>query len=207
MAGPPRPRRFARSLALALLALSVAANALGHGLAAFSIAPAWWVVVVVSAVAPAVLGAVVHLAVLVGRAGDVAGPAVPSVASRVDLDEPVPYALTAVAFDAEQLDDHGLSRFWENAGPAPAPRGVRAAALIADGAGRRRLARELGISEYEARQLIDRSRSTPDATDPADADPEVAATSTSRSTTGTSTEHDAAPQWASAVNGSGRALS
>ena len=31
------------------------------------LAPAWWVVVIVSAVAPAVLGAVVHLAVLVGR--------------------------------------------------------------------------------------------------------------------------------------------
>ena len=52
-------RRFARALALALLVLSVAANALGHGLAAYALAPSWWVVVVVSAVAPAVLGAVV----------------------------------------------------------------------------------------------------------------------------------------------------
>ncbi len=60
-------RTFARALALTLLALSVAANALGHGLAAFALAPAWWVVVIVSAIAPAVLGAVVHLAVLVGR--------------------------------------------------------------------------------------------------------------------------------------------
>lgn len=60
-------RRFARALALGLLGLSVAANALGHGLAAFALAPPWWVVVVVSAIAPAVLGAVVHLAVLVGR--------------------------------------------------------------------------------------------------------------------------------------------
>jgi hypothetical protein len=189
-------RRFARSLALALLALSVAANALGHGLAAFNMAPAWWVVVVVSAVAPAVLGAVVHLAVLVGRADHAADPAVPGRASRIDLDEPVPYALTVAAFDAERLDNNGLSRFWDHAGPAPAPRGQRAAELIADGAGRRRLARELGISEYEARQLIDRTRSTPDTTGPADADPDVAVTSTS-------TEHDAAPQWASAVNGSG----
>lgn len=195
-------RRFARSLALALLALSVAANALGHGLAAFNMAPAWWVVVVVSAVAPAVLGAVVHLAVLVGRADDVTGDATHDV-SRVrpdqlgDVDEPVPYALTVAAFDAERLDYNGLSRFWDHAGPAPAPRGQRAAELIADGAGRRRLARELGISEYEARQLIDRTRSTPDTTGPADAGPDVAVTSTS-------TEHDAAPQWASAVNGSGR---
>ena len=33
---PQRPGRFARALALTLLALSVAANALGHGLAAFA---------------------------------------------------------------------------------------------------------------------------------------------------------------------------
>lgn len=58
---------FARALALTLLGLSVAANAVGHGLAAFNMSPAWWVVVIVSAIAPSVLGAVVHLAVLVGR--------------------------------------------------------------------------------------------------------------------------------------------
>ncbi|MDN5932265.1 MAG: DUF2637 domain-containing protein [Pseudonocardia sp.] len=111
-------RRFARSLALALLGLSVAANALGHGLAAFQQEPAWWVVVIVSAVAPAVLGAVVHLAVLVGRPVPDVGQAEPDV------------------------DDD------------------RAAELIADGAGRRRIARELGVSEYEARRLIDRARTT-----------------------------------------------
>lgn len=66
--GPPSPaRRFARALALILLGSSVAANALGHGLAAYSARPHWTVVVLVSAVAPAVLGACVHLAVLVGR--------------------------------------------------------------------------------------------------------------------------------------------
>lgn len=58
---------FARALALTLLSLSVAANAVGHGLAAFNLRPAWWVVVIVSAIAPSVLGAVVHLAALVGR--------------------------------------------------------------------------------------------------------------------------------------------
>ncbi|WP_300006957.1 DUF2637 domain-containing protein [Pseudonocardia sp.] len=111
-------RRFARALALALLGLSVAANALGHGLAAFRQGPAWWVVVIVSAVAPAVLGAVVHLAVLVGRPVPDGRPAEPDV------------------------DDD------------------RAAELIAEGAGRRRIARELGVSEYEARRLIDRARTT-----------------------------------------------
>jgi hypothetical protein len=114
-----RARRFARVLALTLLALSVAANALGHGLEAFRLAPAWWVVVAVSAIAPAVLGAVVHLAVLVGRA---APP-----------DEPTS---------------------TPNDGPD------RVSELVAAGAGRRRLARELGVTEYEARRLLDRARPT-----------------------------------------------
>lgn len=65
----PSARTYGRALALTLLGLSVAGNALGHGLAAAGIArPHWLIVVLVSAVAPAVLGAVVHLAVLAGRA-------------------------------------------------------------------------------------------------------------------------------------------
>lgn len=136
-------RRFARALALALLGLSVAANALGHGLEAFRLAPAWWVVVIVSAVAPAVLGAVVHLAVLVGRTEtDEAGD-----------DEPITYGLTREAYDAGLLDEHGTSRRWDDAALD------QAAELIAAGAGRRRLSRELDISEYEARRLLADARS------------------------------------------------
>jgi hypothetical protein len=136
-------RTFARALALALLGLSVAANALGHGLAAFGLAPAWWVVVIVSAVAPAVLGAVVHLAVLVGR---------PQPAP--DVDEPVPYRLTAGVDEPESLDGEGLSRHRHD---APAEHD-RVTELIAAGVGRRRLSRELEITEYEARRLIERTR-------------------------------------------------
>ncbi|MDN5859116.1 MAG: DUF2637 domain-containing protein [Pseudonocardia sp.] len=143
----PAARMFARALALTLLALSVAANALGHGLAAFALAPAWWVVVIVSAVAPAVLGAVVHLAVLVGR------PKPPVVEPDLD-DEPIPYLLTADAYVHSLLDEYGVSRHWDDAPPAP----DRASELIAAGVGRRRLSRELEITEYEARRLIARTR-------------------------------------------------
>jgi hypothetical protein len=124
-------RRFARALALTLLGLSVAANALGHGLAASALAPAWWVVVIVSVVAPAVLGAVVHLAVLVGRPH----PA------------PEPGASATAVEQAPELPPA--------AGDAP---GQRARELIAAGAGRRRLAQELDITEYEARQLLGHAR-------------------------------------------------
>ncbi len=97
--------RFARALALTLLALSVAANALGHGLAAYALAPAWWVVVIVSAIAPAVLGAVVHLAVLVGRplpARHVEAP--PAVVPESDTSAAV-VAVIPVMTDMGQAED------------------------------------------------------------------------------------------------------
>jgi hypothetical protein len=155
-----RARRFACRLALGLLALSVAANALGHGLAAYVLLPPWWVVVILSGIAPAVLGAMVHLAVLVGHSA--------SDDTRPDLDdEPIPYQLTS---DPDVLDGHGLSYRWGDAptaAPEPAP--DRAAELIAAGAGRRRLSRELDITEYEARRLLEAAR--PATSSPADARP------------------------------------
>jgi hypothetical protein len=65
---PPGARKYGRVLALLLLVgASIGGNALSHGLSAFGIRPDWMVVVGVSAIAPAVLGALVHLVVLVGR--------------------------------------------------------------------------------------------------------------------------------------------
>lgn len=131
---PPDAERFARGLTWTLLAGSVAGNAIVHALTAYSLAAPWWLVVAVSGIAPGVLGAVVHLAVLVGRRGEL---------PHVE-DEPVDYWPT-------ELDEHGLSRAWETAPPAAPDRAER---LIAAGVGRRRLARELDITEHEARQLL-----------------------------------------------------
>ena len=62
----------------------------------------------------------------------------------------------------------------------------RAAALIAAGAGRRRLSRELGVTEYEARRLLDRARPTTDddtaaPTDDTEAAPTAPTTAGARS--------------------------
>jgi hypothetical protein len=149
----PDAARFARTLAWTLLAGSVAGNAVVHGLSAYGLPAPWWLVVAVSAVAPAVLGASVHLAVLVGRR-----PAVDDEAG----DEPCEY------WPVERLDDRGLSQAWETAPAALPVRGgdaggevlvdvERAEQLIAAGAGRRRLARELGVTEHAARQLLARN--------------------------------------------------
>jgi hypothetical protein len=178
-------RAFARGLATSLLGLSVAANALGHGLAAYAVAPPWWVVVAVSAVSPAVLGAVVHLAVLVGRgdpapagqAGDpwpTGDPSVPL--GRRDPDQVRAARLagmaptdTCAAADRASIELNDQNRVAELGGQDRAAESNgqdRAAELIALGAGRRRLSRELGVTEYEARQLLARART--------DIDPEPA---------------------------------
>lgn len=63
-----RVTRYARGLALCALTLSVAGNAAEHGMTAYGLAAPWWVLVTVSAVPPAALGATVHLAALLGSA-------------------------------------------------------------------------------------------------------------------------------------------
>lgn len=155
-------RQFARRLTWALLALTVAGNATHQGLTAAAVVPPWWLAVVVGAVPPAVVGAVVHVAVLVGRAPEdlgqegraEEGSGEPSFSE--DLDD---------AMSVEHLDEHGLSRFWKTAPPTGEPPVARteapddrAALLIAEGVGRRRLARELGVTEHEARALLDARR-------------------------------------------------
>jgi hypothetical protein len=124
----PDAERFARRLTWALLALTVAGNATHQGLAAAGMVPPWWVAVLVGAIPPGVVGAVVHVAVLVGRGTD---------CTQVEPTRQTP--------DADQPADDP---------PGVPPREDRAAQLIAAGAGRRRLAAELGIPEHRARALL-----------------------------------------------------
>jgi hypothetical protein len=90
--------RFARALTWTLLAGSVAGNAIVHGLSAYRLPAPWWLVVAVSAIAPAVLGAVVHLSVLVGRAYAQAVEDGEADSQGVDY------------WPVEHLDEHGVSR-------------------------------------------------------------------------------------------------
>lgn len=67
---PADARTFAQWLCLTLLGLSVAANGVDHYLSADALTAPLALIVVVSAVAPATLGAVVHLVVLTLRTAD-----------------------------------------------------------------------------------------------------------------------------------------
>lgn len=129
----PDVARFAGRMTWALLAVTVVGNAAQLGMHAHVVAPPWWVAVLVGTIPPAVAGATVHLLVLlVRRERDV---------------EVIADAVVVVDPPVDDVD------------PA-APRD-RAAELIAEGAGRRRLARELSIPEHQARALIAAHRGAP----------------------------------------------
>jgi hypothetical protein len=117
--------RQALGMTWSLLSISVALNGTTHWLESIHTAPSWPLVVAVAAVPPMVLGLCVHLAVGMGH--DTAPP-----------ESPAPTRSLPTAGDrVPDADD-----------PDPV------AELIESGAGRRRLAKELDISEHRARQLI-----------------------------------------------------
>lgn len=77
----PEAVAFARTLTWACIGASIVGNAGQHVMAELGVAPPWWVVVLVTAVPPATLGAAVHLGHLVRRTTNVPVP--------VPDDEPV----------------------------------------------------------------------------------------------------------------------
>lgn len=191
-AGPAR--RFGRVLALVLLAASVGGNALGHGLAAHqSVAvaqarPGWLVVVGVSAVAPAVLGAVVHLAMVAGRTG------------RTDPDQPddqpartvLPLAVVRLPDEQDQAADDNagepvggpVDQLGELVGQPPPGRDASDDVLAADlrdheadqpaQLGRDAIARRYSVGSTRAarvRQLADEPPTADQLPDHADHDP------------------------------------
>ena len=126
--------------------------------------PPWWVVVALSGIAPAVLGAMVHLAVLVGRPH---GPDRSPVTAD-DANRHGEHSDTAIAPDDDRPPAE-QDTATDDTGRRTAARDTdRAAVLIAAGAGRRRLSRELGVTEYEARQLLTQTRLTATDTAPGD---------------------------------------
>ena len=145
---PIRALRFARSLTWVLLASSVMGNAVVHYLAAYGLRPAWWLVVIVSAVAPSVLGSVIHLAVLVGRDVSMSPaigldvveepetPTVPPIPASVGVSAPAPKRVRMT-----ETSDSLVSRTRE---------------LLP--IGHVKLSRALGVGEYQAKQLLKQAK-------------------------------------------------
>jgi hypothetical protein len=68
---PREAARFAAGMTWCLIAVTVAGNAGQLGMHAHAVVPPWWVAVLVGTIPPAVVGATVHLLVLVTRRGTV----------------------------------------------------------------------------------------------------------------------------------------
>jgi hypothetical protein len=104
---PSTPRdasRFAAGVTWSLLAVTVLGNAAQLGMHAEGIVPPWPVAVTVGAIAPAVVGAVVHLMVLIGRADRTTETAVrPAGPAQTVVEEIVPEVLELAAGADELL--------------------------------------------------------------------------------------------------------
>ncbi len=161
--GPIAAVGYARALALTAAIVTIAANITQHALVAYRLAPAWWLVAGLAAVPPAGLVAVAHLVALLTR---------PSPAHQVDqltepaADQPAPLVSSAPAgptgsppapVSAPVALPGAGDRAGGGAGEllvAVARRAVAAGRARGVRVGRGRLARELGIGEHQARQLL-----------------------------------------------------
>jgi hypothetical protein len=132
---PEVARTFAQRLTWALLLLSVGGNAVQHYLSASDLATDWRLVVAVSAIAPAVFGSVVHLAVQIGHTREIEVPEQNPVAEDRQPAGGVASTTTSVASTAS--DD--LVEKARQLMPA----------------GRPTLVKELGISDYQARRVLE----------------------------------------------------
>lgn len=135
--------RFARAVTWVAIAASIGGNAVGHAVDVGALALSGWVVVAVTAIPPATLGAVVHLGHLVRRAG--------GGATSGATTEPEPEA------EPELVAELHLA---PEVATAPADRQLedRARQLVASGAGRPRLRAELGVTDHQAKTLLARYR-------------------------------------------------
>lgn len=145
---PREAARYAAGMTWALLGVTVLGNAGQLGMHAHGITPPWWVAVAVGTIPPAVVGATVHLLVLV---------------TRGDHDQPVQApTLTLVDPKPARVADAVAARTASPAAVAVAVQPTaevddlleRARELLADGAGRPQLRAKLGITDHKAKQLV-----------------------------------------------------
>lgn len=133
----PDAERFARAMTWALLLLTVAANAGHQGMVAHGVIPPWPVAVLVGAIPPAVVGAVVHLAVLLGRGAPEPGE------DRAELDPPTPVSAEVLEpgpdADLAVRVAHHLAVAARNGEPRP---------------GRRTLAVRVGAKDHQVRAAL-----------------------------------------------------
>lgn len=145
---------YAQVLSLVGAAMTIAANALGHGLTATHIRPPWWLDAAIGSIPPLVLAATAHLVALLTRAPEhneaeqnLSQPEAGQSVDPVEVLESVePLALPSLAAVTADADDYE-AQLTERARRLLEQSPVRV--------GRRRLAELLEVTEHQARQLLD----------------------------------------------------
>ena len=128
---------YARSLALAAAVVTVGANVLQHGLVAHRQLPPWGLVAALAAIPPIALVAVAHQVALLSRS--------------YSVDAPEPGAQSA----EQPPPEAGTEQALPSGAPEELTERAREVVATAEGPiGRRKLARELDITEHHARQLL-----------------------------------------------------
>lgn len=147
--------RFARALAVGAVTLSLVANGLVHGLTEYRVHPHWMIVVLVGAVPPLMLALVAHMLVTDQPASQAPAPAEEAAVPAEQL--PVEDADTPA--ELATPGDHQAGVIPELNPLVEQARDVLAKAQE-DGRviGRTRLARELGVTVHQARQLLTEAR-------------------------------------------------
>lgn len=175
--------RFAGRMTRTLAAVTVLANASALAMHAYGIRPPWWVAALVGAIPPSIVVSAVHLEVLLTRAGDdrqdrqeTARPGAEVPAELAELPAPGegPADEWVDPWERWAGDESSAGDELATAGDeSPADRQdrhqddhrdpgheddaltARARELVAAGAGRPRLMRELAITDHQARRLLD----------------------------------------------------
>lgn len=142
-AGAPGAVSYARALALAAAVVTIGANVLQHGLAAHQQVPPWWLVAALAAIPPTALVAVAHQVALLTRPHRSDQQTLVEAPGDLGNREPSPVDACEAANTALPVGEGELAE--------------RARQLVSTAerpVGRRRLARELDITEHQARRLL-----------------------------------------------------
>jgi hypothetical protein len=167
--------RLAGRMTWSLLVLTITGNGAHLGMEASHVTPPWWVAAVVGAIPPAVAGATAHLLVLLGRAeAPGVGVEPTSRQSRGLLDAGAPTSSSPRTSATPAQTTPAPPARAGNPSPAPSKTEpvtvaadtdrtvaeTKARALLASnpGMGRRALMAGSGLSEYEARKLLESFR-------------------------------------------------
>ena len=158
----PEASRLAGRMTWSLLVLTILGNGSHLGMEASHLTPPWWVAAVVGAIPPAVAGAVAHLLVLLARTADVPMSLINGHPASDRVTSPEPRGTTVPPAPMSPATATTPPSKPKRVAPTPDKTSAetKARALVAENPtiGRRALMVQTGLSDYQARKLLESER-------------------------------------------------